>query len=143
MCLIAKEIELFRQLRAIWVKLLPKYSVVLIDIELIVIVWSYSSRLNSQSAWVIMFLHVLHVRRDLLMVPLVLSNLVLDSGVQVKGWLRVAVREVVLLVVIVVNLVVLTIDGQLLGIGLSLTWVLVVWDHYNVLLCRAALVRVL
>lgn len=90
-----------------------------------------------------MFLHVLHVRRDLLMVPLVLSNLVLDSGVQVKGWLRVAIRGVVLLVVIIVNLFVLTIDGQLLGIGLSLTWVLLVWDHYDVLLCRAALVRLL
>lgn len=90
-----------------------------------------------------MLFHVLHVRRDLLMVPLVLSNLVLDSGVQVKGWLGVAVLEVILLVIIVVKLVVLIISGQLLGIGLSLTWLLVVWDHYDVLLCHAALFRVL
>lgn len=90
-----------------------------------------------------MLFHVLHVRRDLLMVPLVLSNLVLDSGVQVKGWLGVAVCEVILLVIIVVKLVVLIISGQLLGIGLSLTWLLVVWDHYDVLLCHAALFRVL
>lgn len=143
MCLIAKKVELVRQLRAIWIKLLPKNSVVLIDIKLIAIVRSYSSCLNSQSAWVIMLFHVLHVRRDLLMVPLVLSNLVLDSGVQVKGWLGVAVCEVILLVIIVVKLVVLIISGQLLGIGLSLTWLLVVWDHYDVLLCHAALFRVL
>ena len=90
-----------------------------------------------------MLFHVLHVRRDLLMVPLVLSNLVLDSGVQVKGWLRAAVHEVILLVIIVVKLVILIISGQLLGIGLSLTWLLVVWDHYDVLLCHAALFRVL
>jgi hypothetical protein len=30
-----------------------------------------------------------------------------------------------------------------LGIGLSLTWLLVVWDHYDVLLRHAALFRVL
>ena len=90
-----------------------------------------------------MLFHVLHVRRDLLMVPLVLSNLVLDSGVQVKGWLGVAVCDVILLVIIVVKLVILIISGQLLGIGLSLTWLLVVWDHYDVLLCHAALFRVL
>ena len=90
-----------------------------------------------------MLFHVLHVRRDLLMVPLVLSNLVLDSGVQVKGWLGAAVDEVILLVIIVVKLVILIISGQLLGIGLSLTWLLVVWDHYDVLLCHAALFRVL
>ena len=90
-----------------------------------------------------MLFHVLHVRRDLLMVPLVLSNLVLDSRVQVKGWLRAAVDEVILLVIIVVKLVILIISGQLLGIGLSLTWLLVVWDHYDVLLCHAALFRVL
>jgi len=143
LCLIAKKVELVRQLRAIWIKLLPKNSVVLIDIKLIAIVRSYSSCLNFQSAWVIMLFHVLHVRRDLLMVPLVLSNLVLDSGVQVKGWLGVAVLEVILLVIIVVKLVVLIISGQLLGIGLSLTWLLVVWDHYDVLLCHAALFRVL
>jgi hypothetical protein len=90
-----------------------------------------------------MLFHVLHVRRDLLMVPLVLSNLVLDSGVQVKGWLGAAVYEVILLVIIVVKLVILIISGQLLGIGLSLIWLLVVWDHYDVLLCHAALFRVL
>ena len=90
-----------------------------------------------------MLFHVLHVRRDLLMVPLVLSNLVLDSRVQVKGWLGAAVDEVILLVIIVVKLVILIISGQLLGIGLSLTWLLVVWDHYDVLLCHAALFRVL
>ena len=94
-----------------------------------------------------MLFHVLHVRRDLLMVPLVLSNLVLDSGVQVKGWLGVAICEVILLVIIVVKLVIFIISGQLLGIGLnyllSLTWLLIVWDHYDVLLCHAALFRVL
>jgi hypothetical protein len=90
-----------------------------------------------------MLFHVLHVRRDLLMVPLVLSNLVLDSGVQVKGWLGAAVCEVILLVIMVVKLVILIISGQLLGIGLSLTWLLVVWDHYDVLLRHAALFRVL
>jgi hypothetical protein len=77
------------------------------------------------------------------MVPLVLSNLVLDSGVQVKGWLGVAVCDVILLVIIVVKLVILIINGQLLGIGLSLTWLLVIWDHYDVLLRRVALFRVL
>ena len=90
-----------------------------------------------------MLFHVLHVRRDLLMVPLVLSNLVLDSGVQVKGWLGVAVCDVILLVIIVVKLVILIISGQLLGIGLSLTWLLVIWDHYDVLLRQVALFRVL
>ena len=90
-----------------------------------------------------MLFHVLHVRRDLLMVPLVLSNLVLDSGVQVKGWLGVAVCDVILLVIVVVKLVILIINGQLLGIGLSLTWLLVIWDHYDVLLRRVALFRVL
>ena len=90
-----------------------------------------------------MLFHVLHVRRDLLMVPLVLSNLVLDSGVQVKGWLGVAVCDVILLVIIVVKLVILIISGQLLGIGLSLTWLLVIWDHYDVLLRHVALFRVL
>ena len=90
-----------------------------------------------------MLFHVLHVRRDLLMVPLVLSNLVLDSGVQVKGWLGAAVYEVILLVIIVVKLVILIISGQLLGIGLSLIWLLVVWDHYDVLLRHVALFRVL
>ena len=90
-----------------------------------------------------MLFHVLHVRRDLLMVPLVLSNLVLDSGVQVKGWLGVAVCDVILLVIIVVILVILIISGQLLGIGLSLTWLLVIWDHYDVLLRQVALFRVL
>lgn len=77
------------------------------------------------------------------MVPLVLSNLVLDSGVQVKGWLGVAVCDVILLVIIVVKLVILIISGQLLGIGLSLTWLLVIWDHYDVLLRHVALFRVL
>ena len=90
-----------------------------------------------------MLFHVLHVRRDLLMVPLVLSNLVLDSGVQVKGWLGVAVCDVILLVIVVVKLVILIINGQLLGIGLSLTWLLVIWDHYDVLLRHVALFRVL
>jgi len=90
-----------------------------------------------------MLFHVLHVSRDLLMVPLVLSNLVLDSGVQVKGWLGVAVCDVILLVIIVVKLVILIISGQLLGIGLSLTWLLVIWDHYDVLLRHVALFRVL
>ena len=120
MCLIAKNIELVRQLRAIWIKLLPKNSILLIDIKLVAILRSYSSCLNPQSAWVIMLFHVLHVCGDLLMVPLVLSNLVLDSGVQVKGWLGVAVCEVILLVIIVVELVILIINGQLLGICLSL-----------------------
>ena len=90
-----------------------------------------------------MLFHVLHVSRDLLMVPLVLSNLVLDSGVQVKGWLGAAVCEVILLVIMVVKLVILIISGQLLGIGLSLTWLLVIWDHYDVLLRHVALFRVL
>lgn len=57
-----------------------------------------------------MFFHELHVCRDLLMVPFVLSNLVLDSGVQVKDLLEAAVYENILLVIIVVKLVILIIS---------------------------------
>lgn len=90
-----------------------------------------------------MLLHVLHVCRNLLMIPLILSDLILDSGVQVESCLGVAVCEVILLVQIIVELVILVIGRQLLGISMSLAWLLVVWDHYDVLLSHAAFFRVL